>query len=769
MDSFMKPSSALFEVYLRLRPAAASAGDRFLDIEEPEQEESFPNHITIKPPENDRRKRAVERFAFTRVFEENDGQLDIFKGTQVLPLIEGVLGDEGKEGRDGLLATLGMTGSGKSHTILGSKSQRGLTQMALDVLFQNIGDLIVDPTDSSSAFPSIAAADVSEAKMFPAHLYLDSVHGDGAQANSRAQTPVLVCNPNSPTHHPSSSGLYPSLPHCPNDFQENKENQPMSFSAEHAPVSPSKFLWAIRPVTSGIARITKSAAAKIRSPVVKDGTSFLSTKSRHLPRVSTMPSQPAVDDLAVNVDETSEYAIVISMFEVYNDRIYDLLTGASQTSKSNTNRRRALLFKPTEQSPDRKQVAGLKKIICGNIDEALMVLETGLMERKVTGTGSNAVSSRSHGFFCVEVKKRHRATKGPWASSTLTICDLAGSERARNAKTAGETLAEAGKINESLMYLGQCMQMQADNAEGNKQNVVPFRQCKLTELLFSNSFPSHSSHHSHSHHQHHPRRPQKAIMIVTADPHGDFNATSQILRYSALAREVTVPRIPSATSAIQVGNTIVHARPGTSASNHHGAAPITIRSDTPAPEATSEELNAALQEINRLHESVDVLQLQLREERSRRRAAEQSWRAAEDYLVDMEQQLRDELADEYETRLAALQRQYRGAWDEEQDRNDERLDRKIDLLTKSTTIAAAATTIREDADDGATQEELARERQRAADLQDENDELRQKVALLERAAQQAVSPTKSQTLPVRKTRVLKAKKWRMEDDPFDSS
>jgi hypothetical protein len=56
----------------------------------------------------------------------------------------------------------------------------------------------------------------------------------------------------------------------------------------------------------------------------------------------------------------------------------------------------------------------------------------------------------------------------PWSSSTLTIVDLAGSERARNAKTAGATLAEAGKINESLMYLGQCMQMQSDNQEGNK-------------------------------------------------------------------------------------------------------------------------------------------------------------------------------------------------------------------------------------------------------------------------------------------------------------
>ena len=43
-----------------------------------------------------------------------------------------------------------------------------------------------------------------------------------------------------------------------------------------------------------------------------------------------------------------------------------------------------------------------------------------------------------------------------------------GSERARNAKTAGATLAEAGKINESLMYLGQCLQMQSDCQDGTK-------------------------------------------------------------------------------------------------------------------------------------------------------------------------------------------------------------------------------------------------------------------------------------------------------------
>lgn len=51
----------------------------------------------------------MEKFAFTKVFQEEAAQLDIFKGTGVIPLIRGVLG----ESRDGLLATLGVTGSGK--------------------------------------------------------------------------------------------------------------------------------------------------------------------------------------------------------------------------------------------------------------------------------------------------------------------------------------------------------------------------------------------------------------------------------------------------------------------------------------------------------------------------------------------------------------------------------------------------------------------------------------------------------------------------------
>jgi hypothetical protein len=181
--------------------------------------------------------------------------------------------------------------------------------------------------------------------------------------------------------------------------------------------------------------------------------------------------------LLVPCDPAAEYAVMISMYEVYNDRIFDLLSPPIKSAATKEYRRRPLLFKPTEASPDRKVVAGLRKVVCGSLQQALMVLEAGLHERRVAGTGSNSVSSRSHGFFCVEVKKRaksstsrsrHPMMEPGWSGSTLTIVDLAGSERARDAKTAGATLAEAGKINESLMYLGQCLQMQSDAASKDK-------------------------------------------------------------------------------------------------------------------------------------------------------------------------------------------------------------------------------------------------------------------------------------------------------------
>jgi len=113
-----QPQTSLFQVFLRLRPPMAQKPDesgRFLTVEPPEASldeteivSTGSTHITLQPP-NDTRKRAVERFGFTKVFEETASQLDVFHDTGMEPIIRGVL----KENRDGLVATLGVTGSGK--------------------------------------------------------------------------------------------------------------------------------------------------------------------------------------------------------------------------------------------------------------------------------------------------------------------------------------------------------------------------------------------------------------------------------------------------------------------------------------------------------------------------------------------------------------------------------------------------------------------------------------------------------------------------------
>lgn len=119
-NSHSKPSTAaLFQVYLRLRPPQNASllyptlptnAERFLTVENSTNE--APTHIILNPP-NDNRRRAIERFGFTKVFEEEASQLDVFQEAGVVPLVQGVLGPNGGDGRDGLLATLGVTGSGK--------------------------------------------------------------------------------------------------------------------------------------------------------------------------------------------------------------------------------------------------------------------------------------------------------------------------------------------------------------------------------------------------------------------------------------------------------------------------------------------------------------------------------------------------------------------------------------------------------------------------------------------------------------------------------
>lgn len=145
-------------------------------------------------------------------------------------------------------------------------------------------------------------------------------------------------------------------------------------------------------------------------------------------------------------------------------------------------------------------------------------------------------------------------------------------------------------------------------------------------------------------------------MIVTADPLGDFNATSQILRYSALAREVTVPRIPSVTSTIMSSNASGVQKSHMTASG---------RTSPTAGHKDDAVLEMASSEIARLNEEVDILNVKLHEEEGRRREAEEEWQKAEDRAEEIERVIREECWEEMERRLEEEKRRWMNALGEE--------------------------------------------------------------------------------------------------------
>lgn len=622
--------------------------------------------------------------------------------------------------------------------------------MTLDVLFTSIGNNLISP---AICMHELAASDRSESQLMTASTFLESIYGDGeTRANSRAQTPLVVSHQTSPSKIPRSpakihqsssrfhlSKIYSSFIHQPVHPRMPGEYPPDPLgSKEHIDEHPT-------PPVTGFAKISKSVVKLTRSPS-KEATgntvAITASSRRNMPRASTLPQLPDIGGLQVAADASCDHAIIISMYEVYNDRIFDLLTGTGMGSKTPAKeaRRRPLLFKCTEHSPDRKVVAGLRKVVCGSLEEALLVLETGLTERRVAGTGSNAVSSRSHGFFCIDVKKKARNSRQPWQGATMTIVDLAGSERARTAKTAGTTLAEAGKINESLMYLGQCMQMQSDNAHlsgASDPHLVPFRQCKLTELLFSNVLTQRGGTSA-------GRNQQKATMIVTADPGGDFNATSQILRYSALAREVTVPRIPSVTQSIIYP----------SLSKHESASPTATGRTSPTL------TNNSVEEIAMLQSELEVMRLQLAEETERRRAAEESWALAssktEQAVEEAEAVVRAECMDALDQQLAIERARWADARDEEREANERLIDEKVDLVREATEA--------DEEEGGGVRVYEDSWKDKCTTLARANEELIDRLRNVENELRKTRNQNDTMRTPSRKLKPLKAKKWVVNDE-----
>lgn len=212
----------------------------------------------------------------------------------------------------------------------------------------------------------------------------------------------------------------------------------------------------------------------------------------------------AITDIFSYIRENPEreFLLRVSYLEIYNEKIYDLL------SQSTPGQQQQEEIKLREDSKRGVYATPLKEEIVQSPNQLLRVISRGDLARRTSSTQFNARSSRSHAVVQIVVESRERAPSngayfeketrrtdrilpGGVLVSTLSLIDLAGSEKAAESK---ERRTEGAHINKSLLTLGTVIGRLSgddDKEDGTKSAAdkektlkhLPYRDSKLTRLL----------------------------------------------------------------------------------------------------------------------------------------------------------------------------------------------------------------------------------------------------------------------------------------------
>jgi kinesin family member 20 len=165
-------------------------------------------------------------------------------------------------------------------------------------------------------------------------------------------------------------------------------------------------------------------------------------------------------------NSSTQYAIWISYYELYNDSVYDLLAQPkSQTNRNIVQERPSLKIR--EDMNRIPYVEGLVQIPIFNTAEAIKILKYGEKNLQKASNNINTNSSRSHAVFSLKIVRFDNVdsqNKGMKASiNQLCFCDLAGIERSSKTNSVGKSQKEASNINSSILSLSRCINTMIQN------------------------------------------------------------------------------------------------------------------------------------------------------------------------------------------------------------------------------------------------------------------------------------------------------------------
>ncbi|XP_009701107.1 PREDICTED: kinesin-like protein KIF14 [Cariama cristata] len=176
------------------------------------------------------------------------------------------------------------------------------------------------------------------------------------------------------------------------------------------------------------------------------------------------------------------YHLEMSFFEVYNEKIHDLLVFKAESGQKKQP------LRVREHPVLGPYVEGLTVNVVSSYSDIQSWLELGNKQRATAATVMNDKSSRSHSVFTlvmtqtkVEFVDEEQCDRR--LTSHINLIDLAGSECCSTAQTTGERLKEGVSINKSLLTLGKVISALSKQSRNGRKTFIPYRESVLTWLL----------------------------------------------------------------------------------------------------------------------------------------------------------------------------------------------------------------------------------------------------------------------------------------------
>ena len=220
--------------------------------------------------------------------------------------------------------------------------------------------------------------------------------------------------------------------------------------------------------------------------------------------------------ISENKESSIHYEVEVSMLEIYNEKVQDLLVPISKRPQGG--------LKIRESKALGVFVADLTKYPVSSYEEISNKMDEGYQNRTIGSTLMNNTSSRAHTIVTIEFKQVQNVGKTKSEKlSKINLVDLAGSERANSTGATGARLKEGCNINKSLLVLGNVINTLADKALGKKKDVLPpYRDSALTRIL-QNALGGNS----------------KTVMICALSPASiNYEETLSTLRYADRAKKI---------------------------------------------------------------------------------------------------------------------------------------------------------------------------------------------------------------------------------------